>query len=188
MSPANALKKLRDFVAKHYHTLVQLHDTPHSIAGGVSIGIFVGFLPLFIPFVPLKYTLSVLTSWLFRCSKVAALIAVTAHDILLPIWPLVLRWEYQIGYWLLHHQLPPRIREGHVNLRPEYWFSMKTFRGGAVWFHHTFTLRFFTTILPPMLIGSVIIGVPVAAICYMITLRVVTRTQASIRQKESRKE
>ena len=168
--------------------LVELHDTPHSIAGGVSIGVFVGFLPLFIPFVPVKYALSVLASWAFRCSKVAALIAVTAHDILLPIWPFVLRWEYQIGYWLMYRQLPPRLREGHAKFRPEYYFSWGTIRSVVDWIKHALTWRFVTNILPPMLIGAVIIGVPVAVVCYMISLRVVTRTQAAIRHKKSQNE
>lgn len=167
---------------------MHLHDTPHSIAGGVSIGVFVGFLPLFIPFVPLKYTLSVLAAWLFRCSKVAALIAVTAHDILIPIWPFVLRWEYQVGYWLLHHRLPPKLYQNHVKLHPEYLFSMATIRSFADWVHHTLTLKFLTEILPPMLIGSVVIGVPAAAICYFITLRVVTKARTAILRKEAQKE
>ena len=182
------MRKLRDFIVKQYQALVHLHDTPHSIAGGVSIGVFVGFLPLFIPFVPLKYGLSILASWLMRCSKVAALIAVTAHDILIPVWPFVLRWEYQVGYWLLHHKLPPKLHEGHMKLHPEYLFDMRNIRSVAEWFHHTFTLRFFTSILPPMLIGSVILGVPVSAICYMIALRIVTRAQVAMQQKEAQKE
>ena len=92
--------------------LVQLHDTPHAIAGGVAIGIFVGFLP---PFLPVKTLLSIFFAWIFRCSKVAAAIAVTGHDLLLPVWPLILRWEYVIGFWLLHHQMPPKLRLGHYH-------------------------------------------------------------------------
>ena len=69
---------------RNFHNLMQIHDTPHSISGGVAIGIFFGFIPVFIPFVPIKSTLSFLISWIFRCSKTAALIAVTAHDVIFP--------------------------------------------------------------------------------------------------------
>ena len=170
--------------------LVQLHDTPHAIAGGVALGIFVGFLP---PFLPIKTLLSIFLAWIFRCSKVAAAIAVTAHDLLFPIWPIILRWEYIIGYWLLHHQMPPKLNIGHHHrVRPEALFSWENYRnwpqwlhGWKEWIHERHEPQFCRKILGPTLIRCVIIGIPCSAICYAITLQIVKRTQAAKLARES---
>ena len=66
-------------------TLMAIADTPHSVALGSAIGIFFGFTPLW----SLKTLLSIATAWLFRCNKIAAAIAVTLHDIILPFMPAI---------------------------------------------------------------------------------------------------
>ena len=181
MSDTSLIQKLREFVVSNFHKLIQIHDTPHSIAGGVSIGIFVGFTPLFIPFVPLKSSLSFLVSWLFRCSKTAAVIAVTAHDVIFPIWPLVLRWEYQIGYWLLHHQLPPHLNlQIHKKNLFEHWFSTDTNHSWLEWVQDRMNWAFVEKVLAPTILGSVFIGIPCAVVCYIITLRIVNKYQGRL--------
>jgi len=51
----------------------------------------------------------------------------TLHDIILPVVPLLLGWEYDVGYWLLSHphELPPRLRLSHQS--PAIWFHWPTF-------------------------------------------------------------
>jgi len=183
MSVTSLIKKLRDFVVNNFHKLIQIHDTPHSIAGGVAIGIFVGFTPLFIPFVPLKSSLSFFISWLFRCSKTAAVIAVTAHDVIFPIWPFVLLSEFKIGFWLLHHHMPVRAHH-RVDSSFETWFSVETFHTFSDWVHERMNWVFLARILGPTLIGSIIIGIPLAAISYAVALRIVQRYQATLLQKK----
>jgi uncharacterized protein (DUF2062 family) len=93
---------------------------------------------------------------------VAAAIAATLHDILLPIIPLLLRWEYEIGYWLLSHphELPPRLHlTAHQS--PSMWFHWSTF----------------LTVGRPLLVGSLVVAAPVAIAAYYITLVVVERSQ-----------
>ena len=179
MSALNLIRKLPELVVTRVHKLVRIHDTPHSNAGGVAIGIFVGFTPLFFPLVPVKYSLSVLISWAFRCSKTAALIAVTAHDVIFPIWPLVLRWEFDIGFWLLHHHMPSRLHMEHRHISFDRWFSLETFHSWSQWAHDRMNWLFLAKVLGPTLIGSVIVGVPVAALSYFISLRIVNRYQAA---------
>ena len=60
---------------------------PHAIAGGVAIGVFVGFTPLF----GIKTLLSLGGAYLLRCNPIAAVIAVSLHDIVTPLWPVLLR-------------------------------------------------------------------------------------------------
>src|SRR5258708_36040198 len=95
-------KKLLAFVVDKLHALQRLHDTPHSIAGGVGFGILFSFTPLFF----CRALLAIALAWIFRCSKVAAAIAVNLHELIFFLWPLVYREEYRIGFWLLstpHH-------------------------------------------------------------------------------------
>jgi uncharacterized protein (DUF2062 family) len=141
----------------------QIRDTPHAIAGGVAIGIVFGFTPLF----GLKTLLAVLVAWLFRCSKLSAVMAVALHDLLLPLGPFILRWQYQLGFFLISkpHRLPPKLTPKHyhfddlLNWRSVHW--SKTFH-----------------VLWPTLIGSLIIATPIAVGMYFLVLEIVTRAQA----------
>lgn len=155
--------KFKAFVAHHYHHLMQIRDTPHAIAGGVAIGVFFGFTPLF----GFKTLLALLIAWLLRCSKISAALAVTFHDIVLPLWPLVLRWQYIIGYWLWFrpHHLPKRLKFQHPTIE------------------HLLDWNKFENVIWPMFIGSVIMAVPVSLAFYLITLKIVTRYQAKLRAK-----
>jgi len=147
---------LRNWLKEHSLKLLAIRDTPEAIAGGVAIGIFFGFTPLF----GLKTLLSIFVAWLTRSNLVAAAVAVTLHDIALPFMPVLYRWEYDLGYWLLSspHQWPERLRSIH-------W-------GGHSWRSWTS----FLTVGQPLLLGSVIIGVPVAALSYWITRGVIVRS------------
>lgn len=138
--------------------LTQIRDTPHAIAGGVAVGLVFGFTPLF----GFKTLLAVLIAWLFRCSKLSAALAVTFHDILLPIWPVILRWQFQIGYLIISrpHHLPPKFNMKHFH--PENFFSVKTLH-----------------VLWPTFIGSIILATPVAFVMYFLVLEIVKRSQAA---------
>src|SRR5882724_10661776 len=97
---------LRRWLHEHSLKLLAIRDTPEAIAGGVAIGVFFGFTPLF----GLKTLGAILFAWLTRSNILAAVIAATLHDILLPFMPLIYRWQYELGFWLLshpHHWPPP---------------------------------------------------------------------------------
>ena len=146
------MRRFRQFLVAQYHRLMQIRDTPHAIAGGAAIGLLLGFTPL----LGFKTLLAVLVAWLCRCSKLSAALAVSFHDLLLPIWPVVMRWQYQIGYYLLHrpHHLPPKIKTYHYEelLR---WKSL-----GLLW---------------PVLVGSIVLAIPLAVAAYFIILYVVAQ-------------
>jgi hypothetical protein len=156
------LEKFKAFVSRHYHHLMQIRDTPHAIAGGIAIGVFIGFTPL----VGFKTLLAVLIAWLFRCSKLSSALGVAFHDILLPFWPLILRWQYVIGFWVLSHphQGPPQLPLHHLTF--EHWLHLRTLK--VIW---------------PMLLGSFFMAAPVALVFYLITLRIVSRYQAKVRRE-----
>jgi len=159
------MKRLAAFLRRHWHELIQLHDTPHKIAGGTAIGVFFGFTPFF----SIKTLLGIGTAWGFRCSRVAAAIGVTLHDVIIPLWPVILRVEYGIGFWLLHspHHWPEKIKVHHFNLLQ--WLQWKTF----------------THVIWPTFIGSLVIGIPVSIVVFFLMLRLVRRHQAKRRAADA---
>src|SRR5213082_1912133 len=92
-----SLAHLKEWLAAHHMTLMGINDTPHSVALGSAIGIFFCFTPLW----TMKTLLSVAVAWVCRSNKVAALIGVTLHDILLPVMPAIFLWEYKLGFRVL---------------------------------------------------------------------------------------
>src|SRR2546425_12270653 len=80
----------RRWLHEHSLKLLAIRDTPEAIAGGVAIGIFFGFSALF----GLKTLLTILFAWLTRSNILAAVLASASHDILLPLMPVIYRFEY----------------------------------------------------------------------------------------------
>ena len=145
-----AVLRLKQFVKEQYARLKQIRDAPRAVAGGVAIGMFWGFTPL----TGIKTLLSILLAWVFRCSKISAVITVSFHDILTPIWPIILRWEYDFGFWILSHphHFPKRLRmeEAHI----KYWLHFSKLE-----------------VLWPTFVGSLLFAVPCALISYWIVER-----------------
>jgi uncharacterized protein (DUF2062 family) len=115
---------------------------------GVAVGIFFGFTPL----VGLKTLLAISVAWLLRGSRLAAAVAVTLHDIVLPLMPVLLRWEYDLGYWVLSHphESPPSI-DLALQLHPSVWLHWSTF----------------LTVGRPMLLGSLFFSTPACAVSFV---------------------
>jgi uncharacterized protein (DUF2062 family) len=139
--------------------VINLDDTPHSVALGLSIGLFFGFTPLF----GLKTLLAIVVAWLFRGNKVAAAIGVTLHDLVLPAMPAILLWEYKIGMWVLHGSVPHRPLQLRA-LRLREYMEWTTF----------FTLG------QPMLIGAVLFALPLAVPFYFIVRAALARARAKL--------
>jgi uncharacterized protein (DUF2062 family) len=137
--------------------VIKLKDTPHSIAGGVAIGVFIGFTPLF----GVKTLLSLGAAYLLRCNPIAAVISVSLHDVVTPLWPVLLRLEYDIGFWLLNspHQFPPKMEMGHLHVSE--LLKWTTF------FH----------IGLPLLIGSLFLAAPAALFFYFVVLKILKARQ-----------
>jgi uncharacterized protein len=86
---------------------------------------------------------------------------VQLHDLILPFMPAIYLWEYKLGYWAMHGQLPQRLH-----------FRSLGFRDYAHW-------AMFFSVGRPLLIGSLIIGLPSAAIVYFICRALVTSHRAA---------
>lgn len=151
------LKKIAGYFRSLVSKLLDLHDAPHSLAGGVAIGMFMGFTPLF----GLKTLLCVGAAYILRCNPIAAVIAVSLHDVVTPFWPVLLEIEYAIGSRIvgffdgLPH--PASVTDFHI--------------------HDLMKWTTFFTIGLPMLIGSLFLSAPAAAISYAVMLPVFKRRE-----------
>lgn len=146
---------IRAWLHKHSLKLLAIRDTPEAIAGGVAIGIFLGFTPLF----GFKTLLAIFLAWLTGSNILAAVIAGTLHDLILPLMPAIFLWEYGIGSWLLSH---PHRWPGSViklTMSPQAWLNWSSF----------------VTIGTPMLLGSVVCGVPLALATFLVARRLIVR-------------
>ena len=144
----------RRWLHEHSPKLLAIRDTPQAIAGGVAIGIFFGFTPLF----GLKTLLSILFAWLTRSNILAAVLASALHDVALPLMPVIYGFEYGVGHFLLSdpHQWP------HLIKNP--WESAP----GAGW------LRIFN-IGKHLLLGAFVCAAPMATLAYLLTKPLVVR-------------
>ena len=145
------MKRIAAYFAALGRKLLELRDTPHAIAGGVAIGVFIGFTPLF----GIKTLLCLALAYLLRCNPIAAVIAVSLHDVAIPFWPVLLKVEYDVGAWILGHfeHVPAKI-------------DMKHFR-----FHDMLKWTTFFSVGLPLLIGSLFLSTPAAALSYIGMLR-----------------
>jgi uncharacterized protein (DUF2062 family) len=135
---------LKRWLQAHHLTLMTLPDTPHSIALGSAIGMFFGFTPLF----GMKTLLSILGAWLCKGNKIAAVITVTLHDLLLPVVPAMFFWQYKMGMWVLYGRVPQRPGFRHVPLRDYMEWTT------------------FLTVGRPLLVGSLFLALPAAVVVY----------------------
>jgi uncharacterized protein (DUF2062 family) len=152
------IKKLVDLFHSLRKKLLDLQDAPHALAGGVAIGMFIGFTPLF----GVKTLLCLGIAFLLRCNPIAAVVSLTIHDVVLPLWPVLLGLEYEIGSTILRfvNGTPPAIQA--LNFQMHDVMQWTTFFGLGL----------------PMLIGSMFLSAPAAAIAYFATLPIFQRREA----------
>ena len=151
-----AWARFRDWLSHVHFHLVTIEASPHAIAFGVAIGIFFGFTPLW----SLKTLLSIAVAWLLGGNKIAAAISVQLHDLILPFMPAIYLWEYKLGFWVLNGHLPERFTIHHLSFRD--YIQWETF----------------FTVGRPLLIGSVIIGLPSTVLVYFVAKALVTSHRA----------
>jgi len=151
----------------HLHELwikfITQRDRPHAMAGGLSIGFFFGFIPTF----GVKTLLAIGGSFLFRCNTIAAIVGVTVHDVFFWMWPFLFRLEFQIGHWILSNP---------------HAFAPKLVRAD---FHMSEIMQWdnFIDVGLPLLVGSIVIGIPVSILMYGITLFWMLRREKAVEVK-----
>ncbi len=126
--------------------LLVMNNTPHDIALGTSIGVFIAILPLYG-----FHTLLVLIAALLvrRANKIAILVGTNIS--LPPTLPFITWAGYEIGRFILGNKLPP--------------LRWEDFKG--------ITFQKILDFYPPLFLGSLILGFTCAVIFYFITFFII---------------
>lgn len=132
-----------------YQRFIRLRASPHAIAGGMALGLFIGMSPFF----GLHVITAIALAALFKWSKISALIGVQITNALTA--PMI----YPINYWV--------------------GVKLAGSSGRAIW-PADFSLgelaklfRESTHIMMDLMIGGAVLGVPLAIVGYVLTLRMV---------------
>jgi uncharacterized protein (DUF2062 family) len=128
--------------------LLEEDGSPHQLAGGIAVGLFFGFTPLF----GVKTLLCLGVTMAMGWNPFAAVVALCFWDLFAPIHPMMLMFQYEIGYWILArpHHLPPHLDVDAL--------------------HHPVELLHWTTYLHaglPLLVGALVTALPVALLGYL---------------------
>lgn len=157
-----------------WHRLRRLPDTPHKIARGVGIGVFISFTPFF----GLHFFLAAGLGLLFRGNLVAALLATFFGNPL--TFPFIAGASLTLGHWMLGANAQVVEHKSILRLfaqaTGDFWHNFKALFGGATvdW---TALQDFLGQVFLPYLVGGLIPGLVAGTVCYFLTLPVISAYQ-----------
>ncbi len=163
------LRKSYIFSVKQTKKILGLNDSPHSIALGTGIGMFVAFTPT----IPLQMLISFIIAWVCRVNKTAAVIPAWVTN---PITaPPVFYAEYLTGKLLLS---PFRTNDNEIDfekymndvLALNFWEPVQLY-------HQVVTLisETWSHIGIPLLLGSLIWATILGILTYIAVFKIVTK-------------
>jgi uncharacterized protein (DUF2062 family) len=142
---------LRRLFRYSYLRVLRQRATPHQLALGLSFGVFGGCMPV-LPGLPFQTAVGFLLAFVFRASKLAAVIATWVSN---PFnWIFFYYVQYRIGHWLL-----PSVE---VNFDPA---NLKVSDLMAIGWQTVMVLT----------LGGVVIGIPSGLATYFIFLPLIRR-------------
>lgn len=139
-----------------YKKMLRVKSSPHDVALGLALGVFVGLLPI----IPFQSVTVLVLAMALRCSKPTALLGTLISN------PLNIPFLYFIMFRLGRFFLPDM--RGRYN--PEHWTMSELLQTG--W--HVFGAMF---------LGGVLIGIPSAIATYFLA-RYLTRLHHARRAKK----
>ncbi len=129
-----------------YLKILRTKASPHSIALGLAVGVFVGCLPV----IPFQTIIAVTLAFIFRCNKVMAALGTWVSN---PANVIVVYYGlYRVGRLFL-----PGLSQG---FDPEHLALTEMLASG---WH----------LVMVMCVGGIVVGIPVAALVYVVTARMV---------------
>lgn len=156
------------------HRLRRLPDTPHRIALGVAVGVFVSFTPFFGVHVGAAAALA----WILRANVVASLIGtLVGNPVTIPlIAPIALGLGRKIlGYGVTGRD-PSRIQDAFGQFFSGLWDSLLSLfgYGESEWYK---VMRFVEDVIWPYLVGGLLPGLVAAIASYYVTRPLVAAYQ-----------
>lgn len=142
------VNRLKDGFKFFYHQLVDINDTPHRKALGLSVGVFLGIFPGLGPLAALA------VSFVFRINRAAALLGSLATNTWISILTFVL--AVKIGSLLTGenwHQVYEQCRFLLKNFKWKNFFDVSVMK-----------------VFGPLLIGYTVIGLAAAVAVYFVAI------------------
>ncbi len=124
--------------------LARIQSEPDAIGRGMALGLFIGFTPTF----GIQILLAILFAFLLRQNKIATFVGVWITNPFTA--PFIYGLEYEIGRMLMG--MPPI---------------------GSAHFNYDFSWEMGMQVGLPLLLGSAVLGIPVAIIGYSLSVRFV---------------
>jgi uncharacterized protein len=146
-------EKFKLFFKSIYHKLVGINDSPHKIAGGFAVGVFLGILPAAGP------VASIVVAWILRVNRAAAF----AGGLLTNTWISLLTFVFaiKIGAFLTGSDWQ-KVAEDCKAIFKDFSFD-KIFDASIF------------EILKPMFVGYFVVGLIAALIGYVAAYQIVVR-------------
>jgi len=162
------------------HRLRRLPDTPHRIAFGLAIGVFVSFTPFF----GIHVGAAIALAWALRANVVASVIGTLAgNPVTIPlIAPIALGLGRKIlGYGVTGRD-PSRIQDAFGQFFTGLWDSLLSLfgYGDSEWYK---VLRFVEDVIWPYLVGGLLPGLVAAVASYYVTRPLVAAYQMRRRSR-----
>lgn len=138
------MRGLKEKIKEAWARLRRLEATPHQIALGLAVGVFVSFFPI----IPLQTVAALALVFVVGGNTFSCMIGLHLHDLVFPLLPLMFMAEYEVGRMSRPLGLHP-----HFSAEP---WSL------ADLIHHGWP------VLRAMFIGAAILGSLAAAAAYLI--------------------
>jgi hypothetical protein len=139
-------ERLKRIARYMYLRVLRLRASAHSIALGLAVGIFIGFMPI----VPLQTVAVLALAYLFRCNKFTAVMGTWISN---PI-------DIVPFYWLLFYVGDQFVPESAVGFKAENVAGLNVLEMG--W-----------SVFSTMTVGGLIMGIPASIITYFVSRRMV---------------
>ncbi len=168
-------RRWRVVLRKALRRVIYSRSSSQSIAAGVALGVFIGFTPT----VGFQMVIAALTATVLRVNRLAAIFPVwiTNPFTIVPIY----YFEYRVGTWVWFSRGGPHVVERLEVLATrisavtitDFWATMGAVFAGIG--------QLGAEVLVPLILGSLIVGIILAAATYPLTLWAVMRIR---RQRE----
>ena len=135
----------------NYLKILRLKASPHEIAMGFALGVFVGLLPI----IPFQVLTVILLSFLLRANKLAAIIGT------FPTNPVTLVPFYTFFYMVGRTIVPFQV---NAEFDPKQIEMMQLYKQG---------ISYFAT----MFVGGLVLAIPLAYVSYKVVYYIVARYQ-----------
>jgi len=155
--------RVKNFLTRRLHSVIHQNDSPHRIALGMGVGLFIGFLPI----MGIQMMTVLLLSLVFRkLNKIAALagVQVTNYFTAIPV--------YSFVYWVGVHIYKVDGTPGYAEMKRAVSFIMSM---GSWTEQVRAVLAMGVDMAAPLFIGGAVVGLIAGALSYRPTKQLVEK-------------